>query len=121
MKNFITSNQGWRKLTEQVFIIHFYVFRYQFTLMLSLAKPSRFVGRKPHRYNFASLSVGGGAGVGAMHSHHGNQQDDGLEQVKVYLNSSHSKGNGAGPGATYNKVICCSILLLEIYFPVQML
>ena len=60
----------------------------------SLARPSRYVGRKPHRYTFTAPGS------------NNQNNDEGLEQVKIYLNSSHGKGkgNGTGPGAIYNKV-----------------
>ena len=76
----------------------------------SLAQPAKYLGRKPHRYNF---SMGGVA-----HHHHPGHIAAGSvvhvsditspDQVKVYLNSSagggHLKGNGTGLAASYNKV-----------------
>ena len=59
----------------------------------SLAQPTRYVGRKPHRYTFSSATNN-------IHN-----VDVSPDQVKVYLNSGgHAKGNGTGPGVTYNKV-----------------
>jgi hypothetical protein len=59
----------------------------------SLAQPTRYVGRKPHRYTFSSTTNN-------IHN-----SDVSPDQVKVYLNSGgHAKGNGTGPGVTYNKV-----------------
>ncbi|KAK4005564.1 hypothetical protein OUZ56_007265 [Daphnia magna] len=59
----------------------------------SLAQPSRYVGRKPHRYTFSSATNN-------VHN-----SDVSPDQVKVYLNSGgHTKGNGTGPGVTYNKL-----------------
>ncbi|XP_057372830.1 palmitoyltransferase ZDHHC8-like [Daphnia carinata] len=59
----------------------------------SLAQPTRYVGRKPHRYTFSSATNN-------IHN-----VDVSPDQVKVYLNSGgHAKGNGTGPGVTYNKL-----------------
>lgn len=70
----------------------------------SLAQPSRYVGRKPHRYTFSSATNN-------VHN-----SDVSPDQVKVYLNSGgHTKGNGTGPGVTYNKVYCHFWNLLLIY------
>jgi len=58
----------------------------------SLAQPTRYVGRKPHRYTFSIANT--------VHL-----TEVGPEQVKIYLNSGYAKGNGNVHGAIYNKVI----------------
>lgn len=72
------------------FCFHLFFFFFTFA---SLAQPTRYVGRKPHRYKFS-------AATNNIHN-----VDVSPDQVKVYLNSGgHAKGNGTGPGVTYNKV-----------------
>ena len=61
----------------------------------SLSQPSRYLGRKPHRYAF-NITGGGGTVAGVPVT------TTSPDQVKVYLNSG--KGNGNGPGGSYNKV-----------------
>lgn len=75
---------------------------YSFCLLNSIAQPTRYLGRKPHRYTFNTATS-------TVHT-----SDVSPEQVKVYLNAGgHAKGNGTGPGATYNKV---TILKNLFYF-----
>ena len=98
-----------------IFVFHTYFF--MFNNLYSLAQPMRYVGRKPHRYTFAVANT--------VH-----MTEVGSEQVKIYLNSGQTKGNGNAHGAIYNKVIaygfpphsvalsvlcflCCKVFLLN--------